>query len=223
LSSCLPSVLVLSFCALLLTSGTRKSLRRFRGPFFALLVPDICPPGWVTPACFACAFRPSRVSAVVLPAGCDGCSCFCFAYSHNMLSLTSKTFALAPRVAVSTRHFPFANTELPSPRSQRSTVQFLVPIHLELSNSDNWYPPRPYHRPSLGTHQSRHLLGSTPLTPPSDPLSNSPPTLSWYPPRPYYRLSRTHPFRHLLGSTPLPQTLSQTHHQPSLGIHHSSF
>ena len=64
------------------------------------------------------------------------------------------------------------------------TVQFLVPIHLELSSSDPWYPPRPYHRPSLGTHQSRHLprLGSTPLTPPSDPLSNSPPTLSWYPP-----------------------------------------
>jgi hypothetical protein len=48
--------------------------------------------------------------------------------------------------------------------------------------------------------------------------------LSWYPPRPYYRLSLgTHQFRHLLGSTPLPQTLSQTHHQPSLGTHHSSF
>jgi len=196
------------FCALLLTAGTRKSLRRFRWPFFALLVPDNCPPGLVTPVCFACAFRSPRVSAVDLPASCDGCSCFCFAYSHNMLSLTSKTFALAPRVAASLRPFPFVNTELPSslprpflcraspaaapwrtyhhrlpsPRSQRSTVQFLVPIHLELSNSDSWYPPRPYHRPSLGTHQSRHLLGSTPLTPPSDPLSDSPPTLSWYPP-----------------------------------------
>ena len=89
LSSCLPCVLVLPFCALLLTVGTRKSLLRFRGPFFALLVHDNCSPGLVTPGCLACAFRWPRVSAVALPAGCDGCSCFCFAYSHNMLYLTS--------------------------------------------------------------------------------------------------------------------------------------
>jgi hypothetical protein len=33
-----------------------------------------------------------------------------------------------------------------------------------LPQSLSWYPPRPYHRPSLGTHQSRHFLTSTPLS-----------------------------------------------------------
>jgi hypothetical protein len=88
LSSCLPSVLVLPFCALLLTAGTSKSLRRFRGPFlFALLVHDNCSPGLVTPVCLVRAFRWPRVSAVVLPASCDGCSCFLFyIFSYCALS-----------------------------------------------------------------------------------------------------------------------------------------
>ena len=88
-STCLPCVLVLPFCALLLTSDTRESLHRCRGPFFALIVHDNWSSGLVTPDCLTCAFRWPRVSAVALPAGCDGCSCFCFAYFHNVLYLTS--------------------------------------------------------------------------------------------------------------------------------------